>query len=216
MLAGLARANAKQLWYRQCREKGICSGRVRESDPIDFRAIFHLVLQPASSSADAIPRCFEAQGVVSVGVNDEPPNLGERLSWWRCYIRHVEYEPRRQQEQEHVLFAIVHFLGYPPTDNERRPLRDLRVLSPSREHVQWRAGSVRYVDEPCEVTWSIPGHPSASWEARIRRVDADAKKLEVHYIGYPQTQDEWLTTHSPRLRPRQRNRVDTRRILLSR
>jgi len=65
--------------------------------------------------------------------------------------------------------------------------------------------AVASVSSPVAPGSRCIGHPTARWEGIIRAVSAEQDKIQVRYVGFTQSWDEWIAAKSPRLGPRRLN-----------
>jgi len=61
---------------------------------------------------------------------------------------------------------------------------------------------------------TIPIVTTVRRDARVRQVSNDGKRVQVHYVGFDGSWNEWIASSSRRLRPRRRARVDSSALWL--
>ena len=188
--------HSQPLWSALLEHSGIEVDESAMREDLDLRAVCRRLRRPPrNDEAMQIAWQFEAQGL-SPDATDA--NEGEQRAWWRCYAQAIRV-------QDSILQVRVRFHGYDESDEEWRPLEQLRPYRVAKHgHVFWE--QLKPGNE-CEVSYQLTGHPAARWEAVIvtlaRKHEGrrGAIRATVHYYGFAEAWDETLHDPSLRLQP---------------
>ena len=182
--------HSQPLWLALLEHSGIEVDESAMREDLDLRAVCRRLRRPPrNDEVMQIAWQLEAQGL-SPDATDA--NEGEQRAWWRCYAQAIRV-------QDSILQVRVRFHGYDESDEEWRPLEQLRPYRlPKHGHVFWE--QLKPGGE-CEVSYQLQGHPASRWEAVIVTLARRPDRATVHYVGFAEAWDETLQEPSLRLQP---------------
>lgn len=155
-----------------------------------------------SACCRSLYRAFSGPLEVQGWADATAVEAGDMHAWWRC---------RAVGLRGGGAAAVrVRYDGYRDTEDEWRVPTDLRRQVEPKRSEGGRGGfhgRRRRLHESVEVSWAVPGHPAALWEAKV--IDAGAARgslsdrICVRYAGHSDDapDDEWLPGNSRRIRP---------------